>query len=255
MSQEIIHTQNKATNLRTLILRRNSTTFDILVALILLISLILSGCGVIPIVNGIVPTVMATETSRSFISEPEAARDVAFKFIQANYGQAASATINEWSAGEVLSGELIGGTIYQYWAGDWSAKVIYPLVPPNESFYTVKIEGSTNGLVWEGIVDPEGEIVTTAVSFQGPSPTPEVTTQIPTSTPTPFPPTMTPINIAPTSTTKVYCDWLAFINDVTIPDGKVIPPNEEELECVPEFMGRIRLQLHASIFPEVIKRR
>ena len=53
-------------------------------------------------------------------------------------------------------------------------------------------------------------------------------TQIPTSTPlpstaTPVPPTNTPF---PTATTVSYCDWVAFIKDISIPDGTTFSPGD-----------------------------
>ena len=77
------------------------------------------------------------------------------------------------------------------------------------------------------------DVVTTILSTQTSSPAPELTALNPTSTttstpipstitPTPIPPTFTPTLIPPTPTPKIYCDWLSFVKDVTIPDGTAL---------------------------------
>ncbi|HJS20009.1 MAG TPA: NBR1-Ig-like domain-containing protein [Anaerolineales bacterium] len=58
------------------------------------------------------------------------------------------------------------------------------------------------------------------------APTATPTLSLPTFVPatsTPIPPTNTP---PPTSTAVVYCDWVMFLKDVTIPDGSKMGPGE-----------------------------
>lgn len=49
-------------------------------------------------------------------------------------------------------------------------------------------------------------------------------TQLPTATSTPIPPTATPLPPTPTPT-AIPCNWIQFIDDVTVQDGTVFPPN------------------------------
>lgn len=68
-------------------------------------------------------------------------------------------------------------------------------------------------------------MVTQTVAAQtqsAPTQTPVVSTQIP-ATSTPVPATNTPL---PTATAITYCDWVSFVKDVTIPDGKVFAPGD-----------------------------
>lgn len=61
-----------------------------------------------------------------------------------------------------------------------------------------------------------------------------LTLNAPTQTPLPSTPiivqvTNTPMPIStplPTATTTSYCDWVAFVKDVTVPDGTILQPNE-----------------------------
>ncbi len=59
-----------------------------------------------------------------------------------------------------------------------------------------------------------------AMTQKAPSPTPTLYV-LPSATP--IPATSTPL---PTATAVRYCDWVSFIQDVTIPDGTVMAPGE-----------------------------
>jgi hypothetical protein len=62
-----------------------------------------------------------------------------------------------------------------------------------------------------------------ALTLNAPTQTPPPPTPIivqVTNTPVP---TSTPL---PTATTASYCDWIAFVKDVTVPDGTILRPNE-----------------------------
>jgi len=69
----------------------------------------------------------------------------------------------------------------------------------------------------------EAMLTQSAVASQS-VPTQSVPTQTPVpATATPIPPTNTPI---PTATPISYCNWLKFVDDVTVPDGSVFAPGE-----------------------------
>jgi Ig-like domain-containing protein len=59
-----------------------------------------------------------------------------------------------------------------------------------------------------------------AMTQNAPSPTP---TLIVLPSATPIPATSTPL---PTATAVTYCDWVAFVKDVTVPDGTAMGPGE-----------------------------
>ena len=79
-------------------------------------------------------------------------------------------------------------------------------------------------------VDPQATIqamVTQALGAM--TPTPTSTPLPPTPAPIYIPVTVTPVptsTVAPTSVPVTYCDWVAFIKDVTVPDGSAFNANE-----------------------------
>lgn len=54
--------------------------------------------------------------------------------------------------------------------------------------------------------------------------TTNTSTQPPTATATAIPPTATPVPPTPTPT-ALPCNWAKFVEDITVPDGSVFPPN------------------------------
>jgi len=209
MSEGLLHTQNNSRGLKTFIQIQKINGFDILVALILFNSVILSGCGIVPMVNGVVPAAtieVVTESNLPPVFGPETARDTALDFVRTSFGSTAPNPELIWVGGEAPHDDLIGSSTFQYVSTGWVARISFLLTTPDATIYTVKIRGEEQGLSWEGMVDANGQVVTTMVSIATPSPTPEVIAVEPISTPTP----------------KVYCDWLAFVKDVTIPDGTAL---------------------------------
>ena len=209
------------------------TITDMLIALIILSSIILSGCGTVPVVAGVVPVSQPESEPEPVLPPvlgPEAAREAALDFIQVSFGSAAPSPDAIWVGGEASVDGSVGSSIFQYVTTGWVARISFPLVAPDATIYTVVISQDAPGFSWEGIVDANGKVTTTILTFDdAPSPTPEVVEPepIPTSehtpeviepepTPTPEP---TPIvDLGP-------CNAVKFIADVTIPDGTTFAPN------------------------------
>jgi len=201
------------------IMVKKITKFDILIALILLSSIILSGCGAVPVVGGVIPISQPEvdpEPSLPPMFGSEAAREAALDFVRVSFGSSAPSPDLIWVVGEAPSDGLVGSSTFQYISDDWTVRVAFPVVAPDATIYTVKIQGGSLGFVWEGLVDAYGQVVTTSVSFDNPSPTPEVLEPDPTPTPEPTP---TP-DLEP-------CNAIKFVADVTIPDGKTFAPNAD----------------------------
>ena len=154
--------------LKTNLLVRKIPKYDILITLSLLSAVILSGCSIVRAVNGSAQAAAVEnvpELNLPPVYGSEAAREATLNFIQENYWQANPTTILDWNDGEILSGELVGSTSYQYRAEDWIADVSFPLVAPDVTIYTVKIEGGDHGFSWDGLIDANGRVVTTRVAF------------------------------------------------------------------------------------------
>lgn len=74
----------------------------------------------------------------------------------------------------------------------------------------------------DGLATVQAAVTQTVQALTQTAPTQTATpTAIPTNTP--VPPTNTPV---PTATAVTYCDWVMFIEDVTIPDGSKFAPGD-----------------------------
>ena len=85
-----------------------------------------------------------------------------------------------------------------------------PLIVSSQS-QSVDVQATVQAVVTQTVV-----ALTQNAPTQPPAPTiaPQTNTPVPTSTP------------VPTATQVTYCEWVAFIKDVTIPDGTRLSPNE-----------------------------
>jgi len=195
------------------------TKFRILIALILLSSSFLSGCGAMSFIGSVIPISqpdVEPELILPPVLGPEAARDAALDFVRVNFGSSAPSREMIWVGGEAPSDGLVGSSNFQYVTTGWVSRISFPLTAPDATIYTVKISQDTPGFSWEGSVDAYGQVVTAIVTIEVPSPTPEVVDPEPTPTPEP---TSNP-NLEP-------CNAIEFVTDVTIPDGKIFVPNAE----------------------------
>jgi len=205
------------------LMAKKITKVDLLIALIILISNFISGCGVVPMVSGVIPISqpeVELEPSLPLVIGPEAARETALDFVHINFGSSAPSPDLIWVVGETPSTELVGSSTFQYVSDDWTIRVSFSLVAPDETIYTVVVQGEKSGFVWEGLVDAYGQVVTTSIGFENPHPTPEAVEPEPTPTSEPTPtqePTPIP-NLEP-------CNAVKFVADVSIPDGATFAPN------------------------------
>lgn len=211
---------------------RKINPFDIFITLILLSTIVLSGCGTMHAIGGVIP-VPQTELDPTPILPPvfgpEAARDVAIEYLQVNFGSSAPSVDLIWMGGETRSDGAVGASIFQYHSNHWSIRVSFPIVAPEATIYTIALQGSSSGFSWTGLVDAYGQVATTAVFDSEPTSVPR-STQIPTltlipptvtlhPTPTPIPPTPTQI--------PVPCNAISFQADVSIQDGTIFAPDAD----------------------------
>ena len=213
------------------IMSRKITKFDILIALISLCSIILCGCGTIPVVSGVLPISQPeidTEPVLPPVFGPEAAREAALHFVRVSFGSSIIGSDLIWVDSETPSEEIVGSSTFQYISDDWTSRVSFSVVAPDAMIYTVKIQRESTGFIWEGLVDANGKVATILVNFDNPSPTPEVIEPEPTLVPEPTPtliPEPTP-TLEPTSIPEQKpCNVIKFIADITILDGSIFLPN------------------------------
>jgi serpin B len=136
----------------------------------LLLGLVLGGCGPSP-----TPIPTTTPGSDAPAPEPPAeepevspgeesldfgpvwARDAALAYLAATYGQQAPAAGLAWTEKDTTPTNTVGGSSFEYRAGDWVLTVQYPIVLPANTFYQVTADDGS-GFHWEGEVNPSGEV-------------------------------------------------------------------------------------------------
>jgi hypothetical protein len=180
--------KNATMQFKQTIFSHKITRFDFLIALIFLLALMLSACGSIPALAGVVPVLQQDNEPESEPFLPpvfgaEAARDAALSFVRANYGSSMPASDLIWSGSELPSEGMVGASVFQYISVPWSIRVSYPIVNPNETIYSVKLQREDIGFLWEGLVNAYGQVATTAISNVEPTVTPTNIDPIPSDPP------------------------------------------------------------------------
>jgi putative hemolysin len=123
-------------------------------AIVLLVSImLLGGCG---------PAPAPTETEPA--SGPARARDVAMASIWAE-GEAMPAF--DWREEDLTPQGLLGSSTIRYTADEWVVTVTFPIVAPEATIYQVNIVNTASGLVWDGQVDAQGNVLRADGGSQG----------------------------------------------------------------------------------------
>jgi hypothetical protein len=162
--------------------------FDFLIVLVFLIALMLSACGSVSALAGVIPIPEKNNEPESepFLPQvfgPEAAREAALDFIRKNYGSSMPASDLTWIGRELSSDGMVGASVFQYESGPWSMQVSYPLVAPKETIYSIKLKREDVGFLWEGLVDATGQVATTTMSTVDPTVAPPQNNPTPSDVP------------------------------------------------------------------------
>lgn len=88
---------------------------------------------------------------------PAFARDAALAYLATAYGQAAPAAGLDWTEEDITPTNTVGGSSFQYKAGEWVVTVQYPVVLPENTIYHVTVDNGGD-FHWEGEVNPGGEV-------------------------------------------------------------------------------------------------
>ncbi len=125
------------------------------VFLLLLILLALMACT---------PSGDATEPAPEPTAAPQPseavldARDAALNFLRETYGPEAPPAGLFWKAAYITPEGLVGGSDYEFTSDDWTIKVSYPIVLPEDTVYTVVVTNPATSFAWQGEVDPQGQV-------------------------------------------------------------------------------------------------
>jgi predicted small lipoprotein YifL len=90
-------------------------------------------------------------------AEVSAARDAAVVFVREHFDDAPGDSLS-WLEESLTPEGLVGGSEWQYTAGDWVVKVSYAVVAPEWTVYHVVVANESTGFEWEGRVDGSGRV-------------------------------------------------------------------------------------------------
>jgi predicted small lipoprotein YifL len=90
-------------------------------------------------------------------AEVVAARDAAVTFLQEHFDEAPEGSVS-WTEESLTPEGLVGGSEWQYTAGDWVIRVSYAIVAPEWTVYHVAVTNESTGFEWEGRVDGSGRV-------------------------------------------------------------------------------------------------
>jgi hypothetical protein len=219
------------------IMTKRIPAFYSFLALVILGSLVLSGCGTIHPTAGVIPIVQPDfepETNLPPVLGPEAAREAALIFLQTTYGSYAPGSDLNWENKNDQS-NLVGASHFTYVNEEWEFSVSAPVVAPEETIYSVSINQVSSRFLWEGLVDAYGQVVTTKLVFNNASSTKETTQVEPVPAVEPMLAEIEPEPVIvseeqpaeePTQATdQESCNAVKFIADITLPDGTKLLPN------------------------------
>ncbi len=132
---------------------------QVVLVLGLLLGLVLGGCGPaatsVPTPEGDQPAPAPTDEEPLNLG-PVLARDAALAYLATTYGERAQAPDVAWTEKDT-SPNTLGGSSFEYRAGDWVITVQYPIVLPENTVYTVTVDDGSS-FHWEGEVNPDGEV-------------------------------------------------------------------------------------------------
>ena len=138
--------------------------------MLILSTLIISGCTSASEISTIAPVEVATEqptqvpttapleVAEEAPGEIRAARDVALAYVSGRYGEQSPALGLTWTEEFITPEGLVGSGTYQYTAEDWVVTLSYPIVAPEAVVYQIVVTNPTTGFQWEGEVDASGEV-------------------------------------------------------------------------------------------------
>jgi hypothetical protein len=107
------------------------------------------GCG-----SSVAPEASAEDEAPA---EVVAARDAAVTFLREHFDEAPGGSVS-WTEESLTPEGIVGGSEWQYTAGDWVVKVSYAIVAPEWTVYQVAVTNGSTGFEWEGRVDGSGRV-------------------------------------------------------------------------------------------------
>lgn len=91
------------------------------------------------------------------------ALEAALAFLQGQTAGQAPAAGLHWAEENITPEELLGYSTFRYTAGDWVAKVGFPIVLPANTVYDVELSNPATRFQWQGKVDAAGKVQELAI--------------------------------------------------------------------------------------------
>jgi hypothetical protein len=129
-----------------------------LAILILLSIVILAACGSFQ---------LEFEDRDSAGSDPEqeqtpvevlVARDTALIYVRGKYGEEAPQSGLEWSVVRETPEGLVGASTFRFESQDWTMTIVFPIVAPDATIYSIELINAATGFQWGGQVDAQGNV-------------------------------------------------------------------------------------------------
>jgi hypothetical protein len=124
--------------------------------------LLLTGCGVVPGVPGIVPSVTDVPQEPLPIISPESARDVVLAYIRTYHPGVGPSEDAFWFEETEPTENMVGSSSFTYRYEAWTVTVTFPVVAPDATIYTVTVEHASPKIYWQGLVDAYAQVVETS---------------------------------------------------------------------------------------------
>lgn len=86
------------------------------------------------------------------------ARDTALTYLQKHEAQNAPSAGIEWQEADITSPGLVGGVTKEFTSDEWTVKVSYPVVRPENTVYQVVVSSIKLGWHWKGTVKYDGSV-------------------------------------------------------------------------------------------------
>jgi hypothetical protein len=120
------------------------------------------------------------------VSNPQAARDSALRYIRDHYGFFVPTSSQDWIEENITPEGIVGSAGVKFTSGGWTISAIYPTTAPEDIVYTIILTNPGLSLLWEGRVDARGNVTETLAKTdtEEDSGSQEITAT-PTATPTP----------------------------------------------------------------------
>jgi len=92
------------------------------------------------------------------VRDASEARDTALTYLREHEGQNAPTAGIEWQAEDITPPGLVGVGMKEFASDEWTIKVSYPIVAPENTVYQVVVSSVKLGWHWKGSVDADGNV-------------------------------------------------------------------------------------------------